>query len=178
MSFYCFNLPSFIIGGQTIFVHWVSVFLFSHITSSCVLPIFLFLKLLFYHISSPFMSFFCLTFKILIIKVCSTHPSYLKYATHVQFMTLSSAAPKHRTRRIQWWCSFSNSPTHTLTSTTGSLTETWNGIPPFFHLSTYSLELFLKVLPLHKVSSNCTGFFNFLNSQYQGIQNLTVLSFI
>lgn len=82
MSFYCFNLPFFIIGSQTIFVHCVSVFLFSRIPSSCVLPIFQFLKLLFDHVSSLPMSLFCLPSKSSTIKVCSSHPLKRCHHTH------------------------------------------------------------------------------------------------
>lgn len=81
MSLYCFNLPFFIIGGQTVFVHCVSVVLFSCITSSCVLPIFQFLKLLFDHVSSLLMSLVCLPSSSSTIKVCSTHPLKRRHLT-------------------------------------------------------------------------------------------------
>lgn len=156
MSFYCFNLPFFIIGSQTIFVHCVSVFLFSRIPSSCVLPIFQFLKLLFDHVSSLPMSLFCLPSKSSTIKVCSSHPLKRCHHTHsVHALPVAKRRP-----------SCLHSP-H-LTST-----RPWQLHGTAFLLSSmYPLTLWgrLQSYLFHNVSSSCTGFFNSLNSQYQGIQ--------
>lgn len=132
-----------------------------------VLPIFLFLKLLFFfYISSLFISLFALLSRSFIVKVCSTYPLYLNYATYVQIMTPSSTTPMHRMSQLEQ-CSFSSVP-HLISARRLEWDSSSVVLILWGHLKSY---LF------HKVSSNYTGFFNSLTSQYQGIHNITLHQF-
>lgn len=163
MSFYCFNSPLLLEVKQFLFIEYL--YFFFH-ASSRFANFSIFKTAIFFYISSLFISLFALLSRSFIVKVCSTYPLYLNYATYVQIMTLSSTTPMRRMSQLEQ-CSFSSVP-HLISARRLEWDSSSVALILWGHLKSY---LF------HKVSSNYTGFFNSLTSQYQGIHDITLHQF-